>query len=256
VTKSLITLIGALVSIAIVVLAVVFGVLPLVGQALTAVGSTAQAGVTNSAYETQIANLKKEKARKGEIDASVEALRGQIPATADLDAAFDVIANSAVGVGAVVTSSTRGDLAPYAPRTAPVQAGPAAAEQAKTPPAPAPTPQPTGGGGVVGDAQNTAAQANANANQTSQAGATNGGAAASRPAAAAQAGAGRQQIPISVSVSAPDVNAAVAFLDGLRNATRVLAVDKATISNANGGLTVTVDLLAFVAPGATTGASK
>jgi len=251
VTKSLITLIGALVSIAIVVLAVVFGVLPLVGQAFTALGSTAQAGTTNSTYETQIANLKKEKARKAEIDTSVEALRGQIPATADLDAAFDVIANSAVGVGGLVTNSTRGDLAPYAPRVAPVQAGPAAAEQAKVQPTPAPTPQPTAGG-VVGDAQNTAAQANANAAQTSQG--ANGGSATPAPAAAPP-GAGRQQIPISTSVSVPDLNAAVAFLDGLRSASRVLAVDKATISNANGGLTVTVDLLAFVAP-ATTGASK
>jgi hypothetical protein len=253
VTKSFITLIGALVSIAIVVLAVVFGVLPLVGQAFTALGSTVQAGVTNSTYEAQIANLKKEKDRKGEIDASVAALRGQIPATADLDAAFDVIANSAVSVGGVVTSSTRGDLAPYTPRVAPVQAGPAAAEQEKATPSPAPTPQPTAGD-VVGDAQNTAAQANANANQTSQA--ANGTPSTPAPAPAAQSGAGREQIPISVSVNVPDLNAAVGFLDGLRNANRLLAVDKATASNVNGGLTVTVDLLAFVAPSTPAGASK
>lgn len=252
-TKSLITLIGAVVSIAVVALAVVFGVLPLAGQAFTALASTEQAGGTNSTYEARIANLQKEKARKGEIDASVDALRGQIPATPALDAAFDVIANSAVSVGAVVTSSTRGDLAPYTPRTAPVQAGPAAAEQAKAQPTPAPTPQPTTGG-VVGDAKNTAAQANANASQTSQA--ENGSATAPTAAPSAPAGSGRQQIPISVSVSAPDINAAVAFLDGLRSSNRVLAVDKATISNANGGLTVTVDLLAFVAPGSPAGASK
>lgn len=250
-TKSLITLIGALVSIAIVVLAVAFGVLPLVGQSFAAMDGTVQAQAANSTYETQIAELQKEKARKGEIDASVEALRAQIPSEPDLDAAFDVIANAAVSGGGMITSSTRGDLAPYVPRTAPVPAGPAATEQTKVQPKTAPTPQPTTGG-VIGDAKNTATQADAAAAQTAQS--ADGGSSASAPAA--QGDAGREQIPITVSVNVPDINGAVAFLDGLRSASRVLAVDKATIGNANGGLTVTVDLLAFLTAAPSTGASK
>ncbi|MFD6700107.1 MULTISPECIES: hypothetical protein [unclassified Microbacterium] len=259
-SKQLITLIGALVSIAIVVLAVVFGVLPLVGQSFTALGSTSQVASTNAAYQAQIAELQKQKQRKSEIDASVDALRGQIPASPELDQVFDVIAASAQASGATLTSATRGDLAVFASRPAPVPAGPGAAAQqkAQAAPQPQPTPQTTTGTGAVGDAKNVAAQADANAAQTSQAGA---GAAVQTGTSAPTTGAGaatatREQIPVSVVASVPDEVAAQAFLDGLRASARLLAVDKATLTPGNGGLEIRVDLLAFLTAVPTAGASK
>jgi len=259
VTKQLITLIGALVSIAIVVLAVVFGVLPLVGQSFTALSSTSQVAATNATYRTQITELQKQKQRKAEIDASVDALRGQIPASPELDQVFDIVATSAQASGAALTSATRGDLAPFAPRTAPVEAGPgaAAAEKAQTAPSAPPTPQPTAGSGTVGDAKNVAAQADANAAQASQAGASgSSGANAAAPGGGGKSAAGKEQIPVTVIATVPDAAAAQAFLDGMRGSDRLLAVDKAALSPGNGGLQLHVDLLAFVAPAPTAGASR
>ena len=244
-TKSLINLVGALVTAAIVVLAVVFGVMPLLGQAFTAFGDTAQAGATNATYEAQISALQKQKARKGEIDAAVQDLRTQIPAVPDLDRAFDVIAGSAERSGAVITAITREDLASYAPRKAPVPAGPGADAAAKAQTAPQPTPQPTGGSDPVAQAKGTAAQASSAADQTSQA------AGASAPAAGGgSAGTGevRQQIPLTVTATAPEMTAVQTFLDGLRGSGRLLGVDKATVQGGNGNLSITLALVAFVAP--------
>lgn len=255
-TKSLINLVGALVTIAVVALAVVFGVLPLLGQTFTAFGDTAQAGATNTAYEAQISALQKQKARKGEIDAAVQDLRAQIPAVPDLDRAFDVIAESAQNSGVVITSIVREDLAPYAPRTAPVPAGPASAAAAKAQAAPQPTPQPTSGSDPVGQAKNSAAQASANANQTSQTAGANGSSAAGGSAGTGAAVDPREQIPLTVTATAADLTAVQGFLDGLRGSGRLLGVDKVTVQGANGNLTVNLALLAFVAPGPTTGSGK
>lgn len=251
-TKSLITLIGALVSVAVLALAVVLGVLPLVGQAFAAQASTGQASTTNTAYENQIAELQKQKARKGEIDASVRDLRGQIPAVPDLDQAFDVISGSAQTSGVVITSVTRGDLAAYAARTAPIPAGPAATAEKKAVPAPQPTPTPTANAsGPVADANSTASQASSSANQTSQAaGAGTAGGATPNTAAA-----GRQQVPLTVTATAADMNAVQAFLDGLRGSGRLLGVDKVTVTGTEGNFAVILDLFAFVSP-STTGAAK
>lgn len=248
-TKSLITLIGAIVSIGIIVLAVVFGVMPLLGQSFTALSDTAQASSTNSAYEKQITELQKQKARKAGIDSSVSALRTQIPDVPDLDRAFDVISGSAQAARAVITSVTRGDLAAYTARTAPIPAGPAADEAKKAPVAAQPTPQPTTGSGPVANANSTANQASASANQASQT------AGAGGPATAAAAP-GRQQIPITVVVNAPDMNAVQAFLDGLRGPGRLLGVDKVTVTGSDAGFTVNLDLFAFVSPASTSEAPK
>ncbi|MGN8025418.1 hypothetical protein [Microbacterium sp. 22242] len=255
-TKSLINLIGALITVAVVALAVVFGALPLLGQTFTAFGDTAQAGATNTAYEAQISTLQKQKARKGEIDAAVQDLRAQIPAVPDLDRAFDLIAESAQGSGVVITSIVREGLAPYAPRTAPVPAGPAAAA-AKAQTAPQPTPQPTSGSDPVGQAKSTAAQASADASQASPAAGANGGSAAGGSAGSgATAVDGREQIPLTVTATAADLTAVQSFLDGLRGSGRLLGVDKVTVQGANGSLTVNLALLAFVAPGPATGPAK
>jgi len=251
-TKSLITLIGAIVSIAIVALAVVFGVLPLVGQSFTALGDTGQAATTNRGYEKQISDLQKQKARKDEIDAAVSDLRAQIAAAPDLDQAFDVISGSAQTAGVVITSITRGDLAAYVARTSPIQAGPEAAAAAKkTPPAAPTTPQPTGPSDPVAAANSTAAQASSSAAETSKV------AGAGASPAPAPVGGSRQQIPITVVANAADMTAVQAFLDGLRGSGRLLGIDKVEVTGSDGSFVVNLDVLAFVSPdGPTPGASK
>ncbi|GAA4480331.1 GspMb/PilO family protein [Microbacterium panaciterrae] len=250
-TKSLITLLGALVSIAVVALAVVFGVLPLAGQAFAAQESTTLATTTNHTYENQIAELQKQKARKSEIDASVAALRGQIPADPRLDEVFDIIGRSAQSAGVTITSAVRGDLTAFVARTAPISAGPAAAAEKKAQPAPQPTPQPTAPSGPVADANSTAKATTNAAGQTSQA----GGAGTSATSVPGSAGSGRQQIPITIAVTAPDMTAVQAFLDGLRGSDRLLAVDKVTVHPDPGGPKIQIDLFAFVSPDATSGAA-
>ncbi|VXB54900.1 conserved exported hypothetical protein [Microbacterium sp. 8M] len=247
-TKSLINLVGALVAAAILVLAAIVGVMPLLGQAFGAFGDAVQTGATNATYEAQISALQKQKARKGEIDAAVQDLRTQIPAVPDLDRAFDVIAGSAERSGAVITAITRGDLASYAPRKAPVPAGPGADAAAKAQTAPQPTPQPTGGSDPVAQAKSTAAQASSAADQTSQAAGASAPAAGGSTAATAATADVRQQIPLTVTATAPDMTAAQNFLDGLRGSGRLLGVDKATVQGGDGNLSITLDLVAFVAP--------
>lgn len=242
-TKQLITLIGALVSIAVVAIAVVFGVLPQVGQAVAAIGSTTQVSGTNAAYQSQISNLQKQKQRKAEIDASVRALRGQIPADPDLDKAFDAISGSAQAAGVALTSVSRGDLAAFVERVAPIPAGPAAVPEKKA----EPVPQPTAASGPATDTKNPASASTGAASQTPQA----TGVSPAGPSAQSAIGSGRQQIPITLDAMGSDSRAVAAFLDGLRASERLLAVDKVSVVPQTAGLQVTVSLFVFVSPAVT-----
>ena len=247
-TKQLITIIGALATAVVLVLAVLFGVTPLVTSGFSAMAQTAQEESVNEGYRSQVENLKKEEQRMAEIENSVAGLREQIPSDPLLDEPFGIIAESAQRNNLSVESITRGDLAAFTPRLAPSVSGPAtnatgdAPAAAPTDPAPA-TP--------VDAAQDAAAGAEA------QTDATNAGSAGAAPTAPTAPAApdgismngsltGELQIPVEVTATATDASDIIAFLDGLRGQGRVIAIDKVVVSGNAGELAVTVSAFVFV----------
>jgi len=235
-TKQLITLIGALVSAAVIIAAVLIGVVPLVGGVVSADTERQQVASTNATYETQIQTLTKQKESLADIQAGVSQLRGQIPDKPLLNQVFERISRAATSAGVTVTAANRGDFAPYAPRTGAEDAAFAAV------PAPAPTPTPTTGTPIDG-AKDVAGQANANVADTNGATADGGMPTPAVPTPAASA---REQVELSISVTAPDMASAFAFLDGLRAGPRAIAIDTATVTKSGEEFALQITALTFL----------
>lgn len=235
-TKQLIALVGGLVCAAVFALGVMLGVVPLITGAAAALEQTSQADATNQTYKLQIDSLTAAKKNLHETEASVAALRGQIPAAPLLDQAFAIADTAATAAGAQVTSINRGDLTAFETRPAPPRANlvmeppatPAADGAASTG-----TSDPAAAGGTA-----SMGTADAPASSTAKSG--------TDAAKQADPASGRQQVRISIVATAPTMDAVQAFLDGLRDADRLLAIDKATVTEAAGEFSVTVEAITFL----------
>lgn len=246
-TKQLITIIGALATAIVLVLAILFGVTPLVASGFSALAQTAQEESVNQGYRSQVDNLKKEEQRMGEIEKSVAGLRAQIPSDPLLDEPFGIIAESAQRNNLSVESITRGDLAAFVPRAAPSVSGPATNATAGAPQT-TPTEDPTT---PVDAAEDAAAGADAQTDATNAASGATSPPAPPTPAAPdgiSMNGSltGELQIPVEVTATATDMADVIAFLDGLRGQGRVIAIDKVVVSGSAGELAVTVSAFVFV----------
>lgn len=245
--KQLITLIGALVTVGVVALGALLGAVPLFNGGLTALGQTTQAASTNATYSQQIDSLNAAKKNLSQTQASVSALQAQIPDKPLLDQAFDIVDAAATASGATITSITRGELTAFEPRPAPPRAGLVIDKPGATP-APAADAPASGGTGPVSDAKSTASAADANAAATgADANGANAPAASGDTAAkSAAAASGRQQVRISIAVSAPTMDAVQQFLDGLRDADRLIAIDTASVTAGSDGFDIKVEAIAFL----------
>lgn len=232
-TKQLITLIGALISAAVIVAAVLVGVVPLVGGVVSADSQREQVVATNAGFESQIASLTAQKAHLADIQGAVAQLRGQIPEQQLLNQVFERISRAATDAGVTVTDASRGDLETFTTRTGSKDAAAAA-------PAPAPTPTPTTGT-PIDAAKDTAGQANANAAATDAASGATPAKGAPAPTAST-----RQQVQLSIRVSAPDIASTFAFLDGLRAGPRAIAIDTATTTESGGAFEMQITAIAFL----------
>jgi hypothetical protein len=220
-TKQLITLIGALLTAAVVAAGVLVGVVPLIGGVFSADAQRQEVAATNAGYETQIASLTEQSKRLAEIESAVAQLRSQIPGGEMLNQVFERISRAGTTAGVDVIAVDRAEAAVYAARTGTGEDAPApAATEPPAEPAQADTP--------VDQAEGAAADADAAAAET-----TVGGAAptdAAEPSAPAIEP--RQQIELTIRASAPDMNSAFAFLDGLRAGPRAIAIDSVTTTRA------------------------
>lgn len=234
-TKQLITLIGALISAAVIVVAVLVGVVPLIGGVVSADSQREQVAATNAGFEKQIASLTTQKAHLTDIQGAVTQLRGQIPEQQLLNQVFERISRAATDAGVTVTDASRGDLETFAARTGAKDAAAATAA-----PAPAPTPTPTTGT-PIDAAKDTAGQANANAAATDAASGATPATGAPAPAAST-----RQQVQLSIRISAPDIASTFAFLDGLRAGPRAIAIDTATTTESGGTFEMQITAIAFL----------
>ncbi|MGQ7312361.1 hypothetical protein ACUOFU_11705 [Microbacterium arabinogalactanolyticum] len=234
-TKQLITLIGALISAAVIVAAVLVGVVPLIGGVVSADGQREQVAATNAGFEKQITSLTTQKANLADIQGAVTQLRGQIPEQQLLNQVFERISRAATDAGVTVTDASRGDLETFVARTGSKDAAAATAA-----PAPAPTPTPTTGT-PIDAAKGTAGQANANAAATDAASGATPTTGAPAPAAST-----RQQVQLSIRISAPDIASTFAFLDGLRAGPRAIAIDTATTTESGGAFEMQITAIAFL----------
>lgn len=234
-TKQLITLIGALISAAVIVVAVLVGVVPLIGGVVSADGQREQVAATNAGFEKQIASLTTQKANLADIQGAVTQLRGQIPEQQLLNQVFERISRAATDAGVTVTDASRGDLETFVARTGSKDAAAATAA-----PTPAPTPTPTTGT-PIDAVKGTAGQANANAAATDAASGATPATGAPAPAAST-----RQQVQLSIRISAPDIASTFAFLDGLRAGPRAIAIDTATTTESGGAFEMQITAIAFL----------
>ncbi|QKJ19698.1 hypothetical protein [Microbacterium hominis] len=220
--KQLINLIGIVACIGILALAVALVALPMFFQSLATQAQAAQVDATNGIYQAQVDGLRAEEERMDEINASVAALRTEIPATNKLDDVFELIARSAIGAGVEVQTITAGDAVAFVERTAAL--GPD--EQPEAAPAPA---------------------ADVTTDATADAAADGTADAAVEPAAAASTDP-RRQVDFTFTITADDLGQATSFLDRLRAGPRLLGPIQSTVSPTGTGVTVTVSALTFVLP--------
>ncbi|WP_439594160.1 hypothetical protein [Microbacterium sp.] len=216
--KQLINAIGAIV--VVVVLAAGAGLVayPFFAQATATSLEAANVAMGNATYRTQVDVLRDAEANLDETEADLAALRTEIPADANLDEVFELVANAAATTGVTVVSVTAQDPLSYAPRDAAAEA-PATTDPAATEPDPAVTPDASTDGTVVADGTETETQPEV----------------VDRLA----------QIPLTIEVTALDPAAAEAFLDQLQAGPRLLAVLHTVLGPADGALRLTVDALAF-----------
>lgn len=221
-SKGIITLLGAVLCGAILLMGVVFGVVPLLTQALTVAGQSASVAQTNALYETQIAGLEAEQERIDEITASIDQLRQGISAAPELDDVFELVARAAEISGVTVETIEAGESIAFAARTTPStieETAPEAAapQDATTVPTPAPSETtPTG--------------------------------TESAPAPVAEAATGRSQVDFTIRVDAFDMAQAVAFLDALRAGPRLFTNVETLVSSTGIVLDVDVTGLTYYLP--------
>lgn len=231
--RSLINLIGAIVTVAVLALGVFLVAVPIGLQALAVVGQTATVASTNALYQSQVDQLTAEKKRLGEIQTSVAELEGQITRANELDDVFELVAKAAEASGVEIKGVTAGDAAAFVVRTAPTtieEAAQAADPSAAADGAEAGTPSAA-----------TSTPAPSPTDQTGQ--------EPSTPTAdAPPAPAGRTQVDFSVNVTAPTFDQAIAFLDALRNGPRLLEQVETSIAPTGTGFDVTLSALTFVLP--------
>jgi hypothetical protein len=228
--KQLITAIGLVVSLGIVTLAVVLIAVPLWAQSLSVDAQTATVASTNQIYEAQVQALQADSERQDEIDASVAALRTQIPAAAELDDVFEVIARAAAASGVIISSATAGEPTAFTVRTTSTEIGAEPAVAAPVDDASAGSEDAGAGDAATAEGDDVAVDPNA-------------------PTAAPDEGApltGRQQIDFTILVTANDMAQATAFLDELRTGPRLLSAITAVTNQTGTAVDVQVSALTFV----------
>lgn len=240
--KQVITMLGALVTAVILVIGVLVGVVPLVGGVFAANQQRVEVEATNRIYETQLSMLKQQQERIDEINDSVAELRMRVPTMPDLDQVFERVAIAARSADATVGAINRGSAAPYEARPDKEKddnAAPAPAEEDSA------ASEHSSEGSSGSHAEADPASGGKGPDQASDASASTESAFGIVDENGNHL-TGRIQIALSFHVVAPSIKSAHAFLDGLREGKRAIAIDTATITQTSAGFEIHVEALAFV----------
>ena len=208
-SKTLITALGLVVSLGVIALGVLLVAMPLYFQSTAVDTQTQTVAGANAVYQAEVDSLREQEGNLPAINASVEGLRAEIPAIAQLDDVFEVIAKAADSTGVSIQSVTAGEQVVFVARTGEV------ADAAAAPLAP----------------ESTEATEGADVAETTDA--ATGEAAAEPVTPVAD---GRQQVDFVIQIEAADMNQATAFLDALRAGPRLLTSIQSTASQPGGGV--------------------
>lgn len=224
-TKQLVNLIGAVVSVGILLAGALLFALPQFTGAQRISADAASVEQSNATQQAVLDGLAAQAADMTALDAEVAKLRRVVPASVRADDIVQLAADAASTQGGKVVAVTVGETTPFAARTAEAAAGTAdgaAATETTTE-----TTEPT----QESDAAPTDAPAPADG-------------------AAVPAGDGPQQVSITLSISTPDSTKATAVIDELRKGPRAVAITNAGITTDDDGtVTAEVTLLAFYVAG-------
>ena len=219
-TKQLVNLIGAVVSLGILLAGALLFALPQFTGAQRIAADAASVEQSNATQQAVLDGLAAQAADMTALDAEVAELRRVVPASVRADDIVQLAADAASAHGGKVVTVTVGETTPFAARTAEAAAGAA--------------------DGTAPTATET----------TAESGTDSGDAAAPADPAAAPAGDGPQQVSITLSIAAPDSTAATAVIDELRKGPRAVALTNAGITTDDDGtVTAEVTLLAFYVAG-------
>ncbi|MEU1973692.1 hypothetical protein ABZ477_18695 [Microbacterium sp. NPDC019599] len=220
--RSLINVLGVVITIAVLALGILLIAMPIGLQALGVVGQTVTVTSTNALYQTQIDALHEQEQHLVDTQASVADLQTQITTANEFDDVFELVAKAADASGVTITSVSVGETAAFVERTSPVAIDAAAA------PAVATAPDATSDG---------------SSDSTTVPGAATSTTQVSEPAVS-----GRTQADFTISVTGGDMGQVIGFLDALRAGPRLLGQVQSTVVPANGAFDVTVSALTFVLP--------
>ncbi|WP_243077298.1 hypothetical protein [Microbacterium sp. SS28] len=221
-SRSLINVLGVIVTIGVLALGIFLVAMPIALQALGVVGQTATVLSTNATYQAQIDGLREEEENLDATQASVASLQTQITPANELDDVFELVATAAASSGVTLTNVAAGESAAFVERTSAT----AISDVAAAPPAAAPSSESTSGE----PATTTDAAAQPVAQDT--------------PSATA----GRTQVDFTIGATAGDMNQVVAFLEALRAGPRLLGQVKSTVASDGSTFNITVSALTFVLP--------
>lgn len=208
--KHLVTALGLVVSLGVIALGVFLVAIPLYFQSVAVDVQTATVASSNAIYQAQVDTLRAQEEELDAINASVDGLRDQLPATGQLDDVFEVVARAAEASGVTLTAVTAGEQVAFVAHTGEAE------DEAAAAPTVAPTPAPTAEGADA-----------ATGTATEGADATAGD--------AADPSTGRQQVDFVIQATAADMAQATAFLDALRAGPRLLSSVSATANQTGEG---------------------
>lgn len=218
-TKQLVNLVGALVSIAVLAAGVFLLALPQFTSAQQLNASAASVEQSNGTQQAVLDALNTQAADMTTLDAEVAELREVIPTSVRADDIVLIAAEAAAAYGGALTTVTVGETTPFAPRAMEAAVDDASAEAA-----------------VEGESTGDAAPADAAPADAAPATTPTDGAPADGP----------QQVTLELTMTTPGVASATAAIDALRNGPRAVAITQAGISTADDGVvTATVSVLTF-----------
>ncbi|GAA5097141.1 hypothetical protein GCM10025760_30940 [Microbacterium yannicii] len=210
--KQFINVVGTVVVAAVLAAGILLIGMPVYFQSLATSAQTRLISQNNDLYQSQVDLLNEEDGRLDEINADVAVLRTQIPATAQTEDLFEIVASAAATAGATVLAVNALEPVPWTTRTGP---------------------EDTGAVDLGADSEPSGPRSEGSADAAADPG-------------RGTAEAPELQVAVSISLALDDPAQAAAFLDALGMGPRLLAVTETMMESVQDGYHLDVQALAFV----------
>lgn len=196
--KQLINIVGALIVVLVLGLGIVLAAVPNISQSGTTHSEADNVAQTNDVYDIQVQSLRAQKKNIAELEASLAELRAEAPVRELNDEVFELIVNAAVATASTIESASAAEAEPWVDPLIELGVVDAAAEP------------------VADDAAEEAADPAAPAE-------------AETPAVVT-VDESKLTVPFTIAVTSANMTQAMAFVDALRTATRLVRIERVTLS--------------------------